>query len=112
MAQTSAAKNGTRRAVGIIRVSRTGGRNGERYVSPGKQRERIETACERDGLELVNVHEELDVSGGKPLDQRPGLSAAVAAIEAGTADVVASAYFDRMFRSLTTQGEVVERVEA
>ena len=41
------------------------------------------------------------VSGGKSLDQRPGLSAAVAAIEAGEADVVAAAYFDRLFRSLS-----------
>jgi len=38
------------------------------------------------------VLEELDVSGGKPLDERPGLSAAVASIEAGNAEVVASAY--------------------
>lgn len=66
---------------------------------------------ERDGLRLVAVHEELDVSGGKPLAQRPGLSAAVEAIETGRAEVVAAAYFDRLFRSLSTQGEVVERVE-
>jgi len=97
--------------VGIVRVSRTGGREGERFVSPAEQRERIEAACERDGLELVAVHEELDVSGGTALAQRPGLSAAVAAIEGGTADVVAAAYFDRLFRSLSTQAEVIDRVE-
>lgn len=101
-----------KRAVGIVRVSRVGGREGERFVSPEEQRQRIETACERDGLKLIAVHEELDVSGGKPLVQRPGLSAAVAAVEAGEADVVAAAYFDRLFRSLSTQAEVVERVEA
>jgi DNA invertase Pin-like site-specific DNA recombinase len=53
----------------------------------------------------------MDVSGGRALADRPGLSAAVAAIEAGTADVVAAAYFDRLFRSLSTQSEVIERVE-
>jgi hypothetical protein len=35
----------------------------------------------------------------------------VHAIEAGEAEVVAAAYFDRLFRSLRTQAEVVERVE-
>ncbi|MHB1538553.1 MAG: recombinase family protein [Solirubrobacteraceae bacterium] len=103
--------NDARRAVGIVRVSRTGGREGERFVSPGEQRERIEAACERDGLQLVAIHEELDVSGGKALAERPGLSAAVAAVEAGAAEVVAAAYFDRLFRSLPTQSEVVQRVE-
>ncbi|MBV9337589.1 MAG: recombinase family protein [Solirubrobacterales bacterium] len=100
-----------RRAIGIVRVSQTKGREGERFVSPEEQRERIEQVCARDGLSLVAVHDELDVSGGKSLAARPGLSAAVAAIEAGQADVVAAAYFDRLFRSLPTQAEVIERVE-
>lgn len=100
-----------RRAIGIVRVSQTKGREGERFASPEEQRERIETACARDGLSLTRVYEEMDVSGGKPLDERPGLSAAVAAIEAGKADVIAAGYFDRLFRSLGTQAEVVERVE-
>ncbi len=94
-----------------MRVSQTKGREGERFVSPEEQRQRIEAVCVRDGLSLIAVHEELDVSGGKELSKRPGLSAAVAAIEAGEADVVAAAYFDRLFRSLPTQAEVIERVE-
>ena len=104
--------NNQRRAIGIIRVSVTGGREGESFASPREQAERIAAQCERDGLTLVKTFEEMDVSGGKPLDQRPGLRLAVAAIEAGEAEVVAAAYFDRLFRSLTTQAEVVERVEA
>ncbi len=80
-------------------------------MSPEEQRDRIEQTCARDGLALVAVYDELDVSGGKSLAERPGLSAAVAAIEAGQADVVAAAYFDRLFRSLPTQTEVVGRVE-
>jgi site-specific DNA recombinase len=100
-----------RRAVGIIRVSQVNGRGGESFVSPAEQRERIEAACERDGLQLIDVHEELDVSGGTPLDQRAGLRAAVESIEAGDAQVVIASYFDRLFRSLTAQGDVVQRVE-
>jgi DNA invertase Pin-like site-specific DNA recombinase len=103
--------DGSRRAIGIVRVSQTTGREGERFVSPGEQRDRIESACERDGLTLLAIHQELDVSGGRTLANRPGLSAAVAAIENGEAEVVAAAYFDRLFRSLSTQAEVIERVE-
>jgi DNA invertase Pin-like site-specific DNA recombinase len=100
-----------RRAIGIVRVSQTKGREGERFVSPEEQRERIEATCARDGMTLLTVDEKLDVSGGNALAKRPGLGAAVAAIEAGEANVVAAAYFDRLFRSLSTQAEVIERVE-
>jgi hypothetical protein len=57
-----------RRAVGVVRVSRVGDRDGERFVSPSEQRERIAGACERDGLRLLDVIEERDVSGGAPLE--------------------------------------------
>jgi DNA invertase Pin-like site-specific DNA recombinase len=100
-----------RRAVGVVRVSRVGDRDGDRFVSPSEQRERIQTACERDGLTVVDVLEELDVSGGAPLARRPGLRRAVELVEAGQADVVVVAFFDRLVRSLSVQAEVVSRVE-
>jgi hypothetical protein len=43
-----------RRAIGIVRVSQVKGREGESFASPDEQRERIEAACERDGLALVD----------------------------------------------------------
>ena len=55
--------------------------------------------------------EELDVSGGTPLERRPGLRRAVELVQAGEADVLVVAYFDRLVRSLSVQREVVERVE-
>ncbi len=100
-----------RRAIGIIRVSQVNGRDGDSFASPDEQRQRIEAACERDGLELVDVLEELDVSGGTPLEQRSGLRSAIEAVEAGNASVIVAAYFDRFFRSLKVQAETVERVE-
>ncbi len=103
--------NQTKRAVGIVRVSETKGREGESFASPDEQADRIRAACQRDGMTLVDILPELDVSGGRPLDRRPGLSQAVSMIEAGKANVVAAAYFDRLFRSLSTQAEVIERVE-
>lgn len=101
-----------KRAVGVVRVSRVGGRDGEQFVSPSEQAERIRTACERDGLTLVDTIEELDVSGGASLEKRHGLRRAVEMVEAGEVDVVVVAYLDRLVRSLTVQAEVVGRVEA
>jgi DNA invertase Pin-like site-specific DNA recombinase len=101
-----------RRAIGLIRVSDTAGRNGERFASPQDQRDRIEQACEREGLTLLRVEDELDVSGGKPLAKRKGLRSAVEAIEAGEAEVIVVAYQDRLARSLEVELEVIRRVEA
>lgn len=95
-----------------MRVSQTAGRAGESFTSPKTQRERIAAECEREGLELVEVIEELDISGGKSLERRPGLSRAVRMVEAGEAEVIVAAYFDRLVRSLTTQSELLARVEA
>lgn len=101
-----------RPAVGVIRVSEVAGRKGERFVSPTEQRRTIEHACEREGLELVNVYEELDVSGGKALARRPGLTSAIEEVERGDAEVLVVAYFDRLVRNLGVQQQILERVEA
>jgi site-specific DNA recombinase len=68
--------------------------------------------AKRDGLKLVETIEELDVSGGAPLEKRPGLGRAVEMVENGQADVIVVAYLDRLVRSLAVQAEVVARVEA
>jgi site-specific DNA recombinase len=81
-------------------------------VSPSEQRTRIEEACARDKLELVDTFEELDVSGGAALAKRPGLRRAIEMVEAGEADVLFVAFFDRLVRSLKVQLEVAERVES
>jgi DNA invertase Pin-like site-specific DNA recombinase len=101
----------SRRAVGIVRVSRVGARNGEQFVSPDEQAERIKAACASSGLDLVETLQELDVSGGAAIANRPGLSRAIELIEAKEAEVVVVAYFDRLARSLKVQAEVLERVE-
>jgi DNA invertase Pin-like site-specific DNA recombinase len=99
------------KAIGIIRVSVRKGREGESFASPVEQRERIVQWCDREGLKLLRVEEELDVSGGTDLAKRKGLRSAVEAVEAGEAKVIVAAYFDRFFRSIKVQAEVVERVE-
>jgi DNA invertase Pin-like site-specific DNA recombinase len=101
-----------RRAIAIVRVSQVNGRDGERFVSPEDQRQQAEALCKREGLKLLDSWPELDVSGGAPLRRRQHLRRAVEAIEAGKAEVLIAAYFDRLVRSLKVQAEVVERVEA
>src|SRR5450759_2526917 len=98
-------------AIGIVRVSRVAGREGDSFVSPVEQRERIEAECKREGLRLLRIEEELDVSGGSALAKRPGLIKAVEAVEAGEASVIVAAYFDRLYRSLDVQAQVGKRVE-
>jgi hypothetical protein len=53
-----------RRAIGIVRVSQVNGREGDSFASPAEQRDRIEAACERDGLTLLRIEDEANVSGG------------------------------------------------
>jgi DNA invertase Pin-like site-specific DNA recombinase len=98
-------------AIGIIRVSSTRERE-QTILSPDQQRDRIVAACVDRGLELIEVFEELDVSGGTPLAKRHGLRRAIEAVEGGEATVIVAAYFDRLVRSLKVQAELVERVEA
>ena len=106
-----------RAAIGIIRVSerkQRGKKPGreDSFVSPHDQLSRIEETCKRQGLTLKSTADEIDVSGGKPLNERHGLREAIEAIEAGRASVLIVGYFDRLVRSLRVQGEVVSRVEA
>lgn len=96
----------TTTAVGIARQSHGDG------ASVADQTARLREYAKREGWRLLDVHAEQDVSGGLPLAKRPGLLAAVEAIEAGKASVLIVAYFDRLVRSLTVQAEVVDRVEA
>jgi site-specific DNA recombinase len=97
------------RAVGIVRVSHVGGRSGE--FSPEDQEKRIRDWCKREGFRVLELIRELDVSGGTSLKRRHGLRNAVELVEAGRADVIVCAYFDRLVRSLDVQLEVVKRVE-
>src|SRR5215218_4800662 len=100
-----------RRAIGITRVSVEGARQEDRLYSYTTQADAIEADCRREGVELLYVGKERAVSGGADLSNRPELSRALEAVERGEADTIISAYFDRFFRSLAVQAQVIERVE-
>lgn len=99
------------RAIGITRVSVEGTRQEDRLYSYATQADAIKANCDREGIELLHVGKERAVSGGSDLADRPELLRAVEAVERGEIDVIVAAYFDRFFRSLAVQAEVIARVE-
>ena len=100
------------RDVVVVRVSEKGDREDEHFHSPEVQIEAARRWAKDRGERLVaSPIPEIDVSGKLPLSRRPGLLAAIEMIEAGRADQLVVAYFDRLVRSLKVQLEVIERVE-
>ena len=99
------------RHVVVVRVSEQGDRDDENFHSPKAQLARAKLWSEDQGNRVVDAFEEIDVSGKLPLVRRPGLLRAIEMVEAGEADHIVVAYFDRLVRSLKVQLEVIERVE-
>lgn len=95
-------------AVLVPRVSSE--RDGSKSVDD--QIDLMTQACVRQGWRIAAIYEERDVSGTRTLDKRHGLKRAVEDIEAGRAQIVLTAYFDRFVRSVATKDEVLTRVEA
>jgi DNA invertase Pin-like site-specific DNA recombinase len=98
------------RAIGYVRVSRVGGRGGEGFISPELQRETIASKARAGGLELVELVEDLDESGGKY--ERPGFQRALEAVERGEASVIVVARLTRFARSVLDTHRALERLEA
>ena len=99
------------RDVVVVRVSEQGDREDENFHSPKAQLAKAKLWSEDQGNRVVDAFEEIDVSGKLPLAKRPGLLKAIELVEAGAADHIVVAYFDRLVRSLNVQLEVIERVE-
>jgi DNA invertase Pin-like site-specific DNA recombinase len=102
------------RAVGVVRVSQVSGREGESFHSPDVQRAAIHTLAGREGegWEVLAVHEELDVSGNALLEDRPGLSQAVTAVQTGSAAVIAAAFTERLWWNAEVRAQVLRLVES
>src|SRR4051812_38398002 len=71
------------------------------------QRAAIITECERRGWTVVAWHADEGVSGGKALNARPGLTAALDTVESASAAVLMVAKSDRLARSLPTLLDVL-----
>jgi DNA invertase Pin-like site-specific DNA recombinase len=97
-------------ADGYIRVSRRGGREGESFISPDVQRERIAKWAQANGVEIVQWWEEIDQSGAK-LD-RPMFQEALARCERGETGGIVVAKLDRFARSAVDALESIRRLNA
>jgi site-specific DNA recombinase len=96
------------RFVGYIRVSAVGGRQGDSFISPKVQAERIEAWATAMGHEIVDVFEDLDQPGSRM--DRPGLMRAMKLVETGKANGIAVAKLDRFTRSTAHLGPLLERL--
>jgi RimJ/RimL family protein N-acetyltransferase len=97
------------RAIGYVRVSVVGSRGGESFLSPQLQRESIERVCHREGLDLIDVVEELDRSGGD--STRPLWNACIERIERGEAQALVCWNLSRFARSIVDAKRAIERIE-
>jgi site-specific DNA recombinase len=94
---------------GYIRVSRVGGREGDSFISPDVQRERIVAYATAHGHSIIDTITDLDESGGK-IDRR-GFQSALARCEAGEAKGIIVAKLDRFARSLADAVASIQRLE-
>lgn len=94
------------RVTGYIRVS-----TDEQAIGPEAQRQALERWCRDHGARLVAVHEDLGVSGAAPLDERPGLLAAIDEVTRGRAGVLLVAKRDRLARDVLVAAMAERLVE-
>lgn len=94
---------------GYVRVSRVRNREGERFVSPGVQRQQIVSWAEAHGAELGQVFEELNESGAR--SDRPQLIEAIERVERGESGGVVVAKLDRFGRSVLDGLRAIQRIE-
>jgi site-specific DNA recombinase len=86
-----------RKADGYIRVSRRAGREGESFIAPDVQRQKIADWAKLHEVEIVQWWEEIDQSGAKL--ERPMFQQALARCEAGESGGIIVARLDRFARS-------------
>jgi site-specific DNA recombinase len=97
------------RFVGYRRVSRVAGREGDSFISPLVQTEKVEQYLASQGHALVGWEEDLDQPGSKY--DRPGFQRALEAVEKGQADGIAVAAIDRFARSVSDAALALRRLE-
>ncbi|MGI8461139.1 MAG: recombinase family protein [Solirubrobacterales bacterium] len=93
-----------------IRVSRGAGREGDSFISPGVQRERIAAWAKAGRHTIVAWHEDLDQPGSRL--ERPGLTRIMERVEAGDTKGVVVAKLDRFGRSVVHLAGLIDRLRA
>src|SRR3954468_8778554 len=100
----------TERWAGIVRVSHVGTRGGDSLHADQEQVHEIARYAAAHGAVVEFMAPEMSVSGGKPIDQRPSLRAAIEGVESGEYTGVVVAYLSRLSRSRSGL-EIWDRVE-
>ena len=93
-------------AVAYLRVSTDD--QAESGAGIAAQRTAIEAVAAVRGWTITDWHEDAGVSGGKPPHQRPGLAAALAAVQAGDAERLIVAKIDRLSRKFRDSVDLME----
>ena len=97
-----------KRMDGYIRVSRVAGREGESFISPEVQRQKITGWADLQDVEIVRWWEELDQSGRRR--DRPMFQQALSRCEAGETGGIVVARLDRFARSAVDALESIKRL--
>jgi DNA invertase Pin-like site-specific DNA recombinase len=94
---------------GYIRISKVNGRSGDSFLSPKIQRDTIERIAAAKGVELGEIVEERDVSGGKKIRDRQ-LGRLVEKVESGESNGLIVWRVSRFARDLQDCVETANRV--
>lgn len=94
---------------GYVRISRVGGRSGPGFIGPQMQRETIARIAAAKGVELGEIVDERDVSGGTRIEERK-LGRLVERVERGESDGVIVWKLSRFSRSLLDCVETATRI--
>lgn len=95
---------------GYIRVSRRAGREGESFISPEVQRQKIAGWANLHDVQIAHWWEEIDQSGAKI--ERPMFQEALARCERGETGGIVVARLDRFARSAVDALESIRRLNA
>lgn len=95
-------------AIGYVRVSTAA--QAEDGLGLEVQEEALRRWCAEQGVHMASLWRDEGISGTMELADRPGLGAAVAAIEDGTGDTLLVYRLDRLARDLVLQETVIDRV--
>lgn len=95
--------------VAYIRVSRDD--QVESGAGLAAQRYAIQAEADRRGWTIAQWFTDEAISGGKGIDERPGLAAAVGAVESGLAGTLVASKLDRLSRSVLDTALLSDRAE-
>lgn len=96
-------------AIGYLRVSTD--EQAESGAGLAAQRTAITAEANRRGWTIVGWYADEGVSGGKSIEDRPGLSAAVEAVESGQAATLVASKLDRISRSVLDTALLTNRAQ-